>query len=53
MDSPIDIDLDLWAAKTNDNPVYYVQYAHARLSSLQANAADLGSSAVPTMTPRC
>jgi len=42
MDSPIDIDLDLWAAKTNDNPVYYVQYAHARLSSLQRNAADLG-----------
>jgi arginyl-tRNA synthetase len=42
MDSPIDIDLDLWAAKTNDNPVFYVQYAHARLSSLQRNAADLG-----------
>jgi arginyl-tRNA synthetase len=42
MDSPIDVDLDLWAAKTNDNPVFYVQYAHARLSSLQRNAADLG-----------
>ena len=32
----IDIDLDLWARKTNDNPVYYVQYAHARIASLQA-----------------
>ncbi|MCU1657621.1 MAG: arginyl-tRNA synthetase [Pseudonocardiales bacterium] len=38
----IDIDLDLWVRKTNDNPVYYVQYAHARLASLQRNAADLG-----------
>jgi arginyl-tRNA synthetase len=38
----IDIDLDLWARRTNDNPVYYVQYAHARLASLQRNAADLG-----------
>jgi arginyl-tRNA synthetase len=38
----IDIDLDLWSRRTNDNPVYYVQYAHARLSSLARNAADLG-----------
>lgn len=38
----IDIDLDLWARHTSDNPVYYVQYAHARLASLQRNAADLG-----------
>jgi len=37
----IDIDLDLWARHTNDNPVYYVQYAHARLASLLRNAADL------------
>ena len=41
-DQPIDLDLDLWASKSNDNPVYYVQYAHARLASLQRNAADLG-----------
>jgi arginyl-tRNA synthetase len=38
----IDLDLDLWAKKSNDNPVYYVQYAHARLASLQRNAAELG-----------
>jgi arginyl-tRNA synthetase len=38
----IDIDLDLWARRSNDNPVYYVQYAHARLASLQRNAAELG-----------
>jgi arginyl-tRNA synthetase len=42
MDSPIDIDIDLWAARTADNPVFYVQYAHARLASLARNAAELG-----------
>ena len=41
-DSMIDIDLDLLAKNTNDNPVFYVQYAHARVSSLLRNAADLG-----------
>jgi len=41
-DSMIDIDLELWARGTSDNPVFYVQYAHARLASLQRNAADLG-----------
>jgi arginyl-tRNA synthetase len=41
-DQTIDLDLDLWARRSNDNPVYYVQYAHARLASLQRNAADLG-----------
>ncbi len=42
MDSTIDLDLDLWASATSDNPVFYVQYAHARLASLQRNAAELG-----------
>jgi arginyl-tRNA synthetase len=42
MDSSIDLDLDLWASRTNDNPVFYVQYAHARLSSLMRSAAALG-----------
>jgi arginyl-tRNA synthetase len=41
-DSPIDIDLDLWTRQTNDNPVFYVQYAHARIASLLRNAASLG-----------
>ncbi len=43
VDSPIDLDLDLWTRRTNDNPVYYVQYAHARIASLLRNAADLGA----------
>ncbi len=41
-DSTIDLDLDLWAKASSDNPVFYVQYAHARLSSILRNAADLG-----------
>jgi arginyl-tRNA synthetase len=41
-DSPIDLDLDTWAKRTNDNPVFYVQYAHARVSSLLRNATELG-----------
>jgi arginyl-tRNA synthetase len=42
IDSPIDIDLDLWARQTNDNPVFYVQMAHARSCSVLRNAGDLG-----------
>jgi arginyl-tRNA synthetase len=42
VDSSLDIDLDLLVKRSNDNPVFYVQYAHARLVSLERNAADLG-----------
>ncbi len=42
VDQQIDLDLDAWTRQTNDNPVFYVQYAHARISSLLRNAADLG-----------
>lgn len=42
LDSPIDLDLDLWTRRSNDNPVYYVQYAHARIASLLRNAAEAG-----------
>lgn len=44
VDSSLDIDMDLWTSETNDNPVFYVQYAHARLSSLHRKADDLGVS---------
>ena len=44
VDSNIDIDLDVWAAQSNDNPVFYVQYAHARLSALLRSAGELGIS---------
>ncbi len=41
-DSQLDIDLDLLTRKTNDNPVFYVQYGHARTRSVARNAADSG-----------
>ena len=37
-DSQLDIDLDLLGKKTNDNPVFYVQYAHARTCAVARNA---------------
>ena len=45
VDQVLEIDLDLISSRTNENPVFYVQYAHARLASLARNAADLGVSA--------
>jgi arginyl-tRNA synthetase len=42
IDSQVDIDLDLWGKRTNDNPVYYVQYAHARTHQVARNAAASG-----------
>lgn len=41
-DSSIDLDLDLLTRATNENPVFYVQYAHARTSSVARNAGDAG-----------
>ena len=41
-DSQVDIDLDQWGKRTNDNPVFYVQYAHARTRSVARNAATSG-----------
>jgi arginyl-tRNA synthetase len=40
--SGIDFDLALAKRQSNENPVYYVQYAHARASSILRNAADSG-----------
>jgi arginyl-tRNA synthetase len=42
VDSPLTLDLDLLVQRSNDNPVYYVQYAHARISSVLRNASELG-----------
>ena len=48
-DSHLDFDLDAVKQKSMDNPVYYVQYAHARVKSLFAKAAERGI-AVPEAT---
>jgi arginyl-tRNA synthetase len=42
IDSQVDIDLDLWGKRTSDNPVFYVQYGHARTHSVARNAAEFG-----------
>ncbi len=41
-ESPLDFDLELAKKKTNDNPVYYVQYVHARISSIVRKAQERG-----------
>jgi arginyl-tRNA synthetase len=41
-DSKLEFDLELAKEKSNDNPVYYVQYAHARICSILRNAAEQG-----------
>jgi arginyl-tRNA synthetase len=42
VDSPIDLDLDLWTRRSNDNPIYYVQYVAARTSGVSRNAVEVG-----------
>ncbi|WP_280457621.1 arginine--tRNA ligase [Nocardia carnea] len=46
VNSSIDIDLDLWTKQESVNPVYYVQYAHARAASIARNAAEFEYDAV-------
>jgi len=41
-DSQLDFDLDLATSQSNDNPVYYIQYAHARICSIFRQAKDAG-----------
>jgi len=41
-DSPLSLDPELLKKRTNDNPVFYVQYAHARTHNVARNAADSG-----------
>jgi arginyl-tRNA synthetase len=41
-DTPMVMDVDLLKKNTNDNPVYYVQYAHARICAVLRNAKDFG-----------
>ena len=41
VDTPMVMDLDILKRNTNENPVYYVQYAHARIAAVLRNAAEL------------
>ena len=49
-DAPLDFDLDKVREQSRDNPVFYVQYAHARIRSVQRKAADLGLDAAGDVT---
>ncbi len=40
--SPLDFDLEVAKQKTNENPVYYIQYVHARIASILRKAAEQG-----------
>ncbi|MBC7463623.1 MAG: arginine--tRNA ligase [Actinobacteria bacterium] len=42
VDTPMVMDVDVLKQRTNENPVFYVQYAHARIAAVLRNAADLG-----------
>lgn len=42
LDSQLDFDLDLATKKSNENPVYYIQYAHARIASIFRQADEAG-----------
>ena len=44
LDSQLDFDLDLAKKKSNDNPVYYIQYAHARICSIFRQCKETGLS---------
>ena len=51
-DAPMDFDIDLAREQSNENPVFYAQYAHARLRSVEAVAAEAGASAAATALER-
>ena len=48
LDSQLDFDMTLATEKSNENPVYYIQYAHARICSIARQLAEAGIEAVPT-----
>ncbi|MFU1796990.1 arginine--tRNA ligase [Paenibacillus azoreducens] len=47
MDSHLDFDMDLAVSTSNENPVYYVQYAHARICSIYRQAEEQGITLLP------
>ncbi len=47
VDTPMVMDVDVLRSRTNENPVYYVQYAHARICAVLRNATELGISYGP------
>ncbi|MFO8151799.1 arginine--tRNA ligase [Thioalkalivibrio sp.] len=50
-DQHLDFDLELAKSQSNDNPMYYIQYAHARIASVQRTAAERGATAAAANGP--
>jgi arginyl-tRNA synthetase len=50
-ETTVDIDLALARKQASDNPVYYVQYAHARIASILRKAAEQGSAVPEALDP--
>jgi arginyl-tRNA synthetase len=50
-ETPLDLDLELAREQSQENPVYYVQYAHARVCSILAQAGERGEAAEPAPAP--
>ena len=48
VETPMVLDVDILKSNTNENPVYYVQYAHARIAAVLRNAAELNISSALT-----
>jgi arginyl-tRNA synthetase len=51
-ETTVDLDLELARSQSSENPVYYVQYAHARIASILRKAAEEGDSAEPGVGER-
>ena len=51
VDTTLELDLNVLASHTNDNPVYYVQYAHARTANVARNAVEHGVRRADAFTP--
>ncbi len=49
--NPLDFDLEVAKQKSNDNPVYYVQYVHARIASIRRKAANMPAGPVDDADP--
>ena len=49
-DQVIELDPELWTQKSSDNPVYYCQYAHARIAGILRNAGDVAAGDAPDPT---
>jgi arginyl-tRNA synthetase len=50
-DQVIELDLEVWAAQTAENPVYYCQYAHARIAAILRQAPEGAAGPAPEWTP--